>query len=405
MKSKLCIIRLVIVMGLLSITLSGCWDRKELNELGIAVALGIDMDGEDIRASTQIVVPSEVASKSTSGKGGAAAVVFEAKAPTLLEAVQKMTVDSPRRIYLSHIRMLVISEEFARKGIAEIVETLIREPSVRSDFYIVIAKGCRAEEILKIMTPIERIPANKLFFSLSESSAIWAPTTKVTADELMDILLDEGIHPVLTGIELHGNAKTAEGIGEDNIKPAVPLARLQYNSLGVFKNDKLIGWLDEEESKGVNYIRNHVDTTVGYADLPEGRVTLRILDSSTQLKALIEDGAPKIKISVSNKAVLSEIRSPKVKLGSSEDIRRIEAANNERQIEILQEAVQTVRDKFKVDIFGFGNQIYQTNPKVWKKLAPNWDKMFLEVPVEYTARTKVDKVGTMLDTYQEKMKE
>ncbi|WMT41390.1 hypothetical protein RE628_02140 [Paenibacillus sp. D2_2] len=49
-----------------STLLTGCWNRRELNELAIAVGLGLDKDGDKYQVSIQVVNPSEV----SNGKGG-----------------------------------------------------------------------------------------------------------------------------------------------------------------------------------------------------------------------------------------------------------------------------------------------------------------------------------------------
>lgn len=42
---------------------TGCWNRRELNELAIAVGMGIDKSGDQYEVSVQVVEPSEVAGK------------------------------------------------------------------------------------------------------------------------------------------------------------------------------------------------------------------------------------------------------------------------------------------------------------------------------------------------------
>lgn len=61
-------LRLILSFALLLPLLTGCWDRQELNELGIMLGLGVDKDGDMIKVSAQVVVPNEVSSKAGEGK-------------------------------------------------------------------------------------------------------------------------------------------------------------------------------------------------------------------------------------------------------------------------------------------------------------------------------------------------
>jgi spore germination protein KC len=99
----------------------------------------------------------------------------------------------------------VISEELAREGITPILDGISRNHEMRTDFYIVIARGTTAENVLKILTPIEKIPSNKMFTTLEMSEKVWAPTVKVRLDALISDLQTEGKDPVLTGIQIKGD--------------------------------------------------------------------------------------------------------------------------------------------------------------------------------------------------------
>ncbi|GJM82918.1 hypothetical protein HMSSN139_54140 [Paenibacillus sp. HMSSN-139] len=60
------------------------------------------------------------------------------------------------------------------------------------------------------MTPLEPLPANKLFASLETSENNWSPTLSITLDELINDLTSEGKHPVLTGLRILGDPKTGQ---------------------------------------------------------------------------------------------------------------------------------------------------------------------------------------------------
>ena len=53
------IVALLIIITLTAMLLTGCWDRKELNQLGIAMAIGLDKgDDGKIQLTSQIVRPA-----------------------------------------------------------------------------------------------------------------------------------------------------------------------------------------------------------------------------------------------------------------------------------------------------------------------------------------------------------
>ncbi|UUZ95406.1 hypothetical protein LJK87_13625 [Paenibacillus sp. P25] len=70
-----------------------------------------------------------------------------------------MSVKAPRIIYLSHLQMAIIGEEVAREGMGEVLDHLSRNYQMRTDFYLVVAKGETARTVLSILTPwIKSLP-------------------------------------------------------------------------------------------------------------------------------------------------------------------------------------------------------------------------------------------------------
>lgn len=125
--------------------------------------------------------------------------------PTVYESLRKFNLISSRSPYLGHIRVLVIGEELAREGVGETLDVIKRSREPRMDFYVMVARKTTAENVLKVLTPLDRLPATKLFSSLDKSYRISSKTVAVTLDQFIEDLLLQGESPVLTGVEVEGD--------------------------------------------------------------------------------------------------------------------------------------------------------------------------------------------------------
>lgn len=56
---------------LLPVLLTGCWERKELNELAFVLGLGLDKVEDGYMVTMQVVIPSSITSQSAGGSGEA----------------------------------------------------------------------------------------------------------------------------------------------------------------------------------------------------------------------------------------------------------------------------------------------------------------------------------------------
>ncbi|MCQ6557406.1 Ger(x)C family spore germination protein [Paenibacillus mendelii] len=388
MKRKLILLSLFLIALLF---VSGCWNRRELNDLAITVGMGIDKSGENYRVSTQVVIPSQVAGK----KGGIQTPVtmYKETGESLLEAIRKMTTASPRKIYASHLRVLVLGESLAREGIGDALDLLSRDQELRTDFFIVIAKKTTAEKTLKILTQLEKIPSVNMFASLETSEKSWAPTTTITLDQLIAELLSEGKHPVLTGIQVIGSQEIGET--SENLDQIDPSAKVKYSGLAVFKKDKLIGWLNEEESKAYTYINDEIKSTVGVITCPEGgKLSLEMMHSKTTVKGSVTGNQPTINIGIRAQMNIAEVQCS-VDLTKTETIAELEKLSNQKLEGFIEASIKKVQRKYKVDIFGFGDIIHRTHPKAWKKLKKDWDQNFTKMPVTVKVDSRIRHLGAV----------
>ncbi|MCQ6559506.1 Ger(x)C family spore germination protein [Paenibacillus mendelii] len=382
----------LLVCGLLS----GCWNRRELNTLGIQLGTAIDKKDGQYQVAVQVVDPAEVASKSKGGSKRVPVTMYHATAPTIFEAYRKLTTTSPRKIYASHIRVLVLGESLARDGIAKVLDLLWRDTELRTDFYIMVANGTEAKNVLKILTPLEDIPATKLYKSLDTSSKAWAVTNPFTMDQLIEQLVSEGRNPVLTGIRIIGDQEKGEK--QSNVESIDPATQLKFSKLAVFREDRLIGWLNEEESKGYNYIMGNVKSTVGHVSCPDGGyLDLEGIYFDTEVKGNVKNGEPVIEVKMKTLGNIADVECDI----NVEDVKTIEWLEDEEEKKLtmlMRKSVEVVQKKFKVDAFGFGEAIYRSNPKAWKKLKPDWEERFSRLKVNISVDARIQGTGTVTNS-------
>lgn len=389
---------------LLPMLLSGCWERKELNELAFVLGLGLDKVEDGYKVSMQVVIPSSITSQSAGGSGGSGipVVLYSFKVKTIYESLRKFNLVSPRSPYMGHIRALVVGEELARDGLAETLDVIKRSREPRMDFYVMVARKTTAENVLKVLTPLDRLPANKLFNSLDKSYRISSKTVAVTLDELIEDMLDEGRNPVLTGVEIEGDPEA--GGDKANVERTNPDTRLHYKSVAIFRKDKLIGWMDDAVTVGYNYVIDNVTKNTGYFKDKNGSlVVMEALETTTKRKVKFIDGEPHIFLSVEALSNVEEIEGPD-KIDTEDKIHELELKTQERIVERMEEAVKNVTENYNVDIFGFGQLVYHKSPKAWFKLKER-ENYLATLPVHYEASVTINRIGTIDNSFVDEIKE
>jgi spore germination protein KC len=380
--------------------LTGCWSRKELNEIAIVSAIGIDKTKDGYMVSVQIVNPGEIAGKTATGR--TEVIRFMKSGDTIYDAMRRMSTDIPRRIYVAHLREVVFGEELAREGIGKVLDVLSRHHEIRSDFFLTVAKGSKASDILNVQTALEKNPATKISSALETSGKAWAPTKTVTIDELITSIVSKGKEPVLTGVYLYGNPEY--GSSFTNVQNVSPKTGLKIGTIGVFKKDKLLGWLNEEESKGFNYITDNVKASAVTFPCEDGKITISTIRSKTKVKGKIENGKPKISINVTSEGDVGEVAC-KFDLTKPEKIKQLNEKYKNEIKERIKTAIKTVQEDYKSDIFGFGEVIHRADPNAWKRLQQNWDQEFAQLGVTINVKAEIRRLGTITESFQKEIEE
>lgn len=378
------------VLSLMVMTLlTGCWSRHELNDLAITLGVGIDKRDDKYVVSAQTVIPEAVAAKK--GEKGAPATIIEESGFTVAEAFRKMTTSSSRKMYLSHLRILVISEVVAREGIQYILDFFKRNRELRPDFYIVVAKGIKAKKALGIMPRLEKVPASRIFQSITVAKKEWS-TVGVFVDELTTNIVSKGKEAVLTGIHIIGDSQ--QGNSMKNTEKLSDVAQVKLSGLGVFKKDKLIGWLNDDENKAYNVITNNVQRTLGRIRCPNesGYIGIDTMSSKGEIKGTVKEGRPEIKVKVVEELSIAEVQCS-IDLTKPETIYQMEQARKQNLLENLEKLIHKVQREYRSDIFGFGMAIRRANPKYWSQVENQWDKEFAKLKVHVQVDCKIRRTG------------
>lgn len=394
-------IALSCVILILCALAAGCWSRKEMNDIAIVAGLSVDKADGKYLLSAQILNPGQMSEQQGQG-GGAPVTTFATEADTIHEGIRKLTAVSPRKLHFSHIRIFLLGEEIAREGIRNVLDLFLRDHELRPDFYVAVAKGTKAVDILSTFTTLEKVPAEKLYKGLETSEKYWAPSVGVHLDDLIKALISEGRQPVLMGLEISGDVRKADK--EENTKAIRPKALLRYSSVGVFKEDKLIGWLNEDESRGYNFIVDNVNQSVSDISCPQGgKLVVELMRTKTKLKAKFDEGKPELEIRIDAEGNVSEVEC-QIDLSKTKSIYELEKRAEQRIQGYVEAAVRKVQTGFKSDIFGFGEAMHRDQPKHWKAIKNEWGQMFTTVSIRPNVDVKLRRTGKIGKSFIQEIK-
>lgn len=121
--------KIFILLPLLFI-LTGCNSYIELNELGIINIISIEKNNNDYKLNASIIEDVEK-------NGTPISKIYESNGKTIFEAIDNLGNSLNKKIYLSHLDLLIINETIKTNELEEIINYFLNNNESRNNFLIV----------------------------------------------------------------------------------------------------------------------------------------------------------------------------------------------------------------------------------------------------------------------------
>lgn len=386
--------------------LGGCYNYEELNSIAIISAIGIDYQDGEFKVSYQIVNSNNTSTNT--GYEQANVVVYDYPAKSLEESAREASLLTSKRLYASHARVVVISEEVARNYLTEVMDFIYRNPDIRNEFYMVMTNGNSPSDVLKVITPLVNISGEDIANSLINSNEIMGINESIMFSDLLNKYLNPRWDVVMPSIEIinskdnngknignisdsdkvsnNGDGKDidksekdTEGESTENLKKSDYDANILISTMGVFRGSEFLGFLTEEESISYNFITGNLNKTLVEYECDDNKfVVLDIIKIKSGMDVL---KGGKISVKIGGRASIAETHC-KMDLRDERVIERINKRLNERIEEMVVKSFYSIRDKYNSDIFGIEDMYYKKMNGYYKTVRGDWDEYFRNIEIE-----------------------
>ncbi|MFX4263770.1 Ger(x)C family spore germination protein [Pelotomaculum propionicicum] len=395
---------------ILSLLLCGCWDRREINDLGFVVGVAYDqaeIDGKPgVKLTAQVANPAAMSAGQggtsiTGGTGGITGAgpfwTVSDTGETIRAAISKMEYRIPKYLFLGHVRVNIISEKLARIGLTPLLsDRLTRSRESRDNNFMAVSKG-DAGSVLEQKSPVFQSTAlalNSIFLDKDGWQGILAVNI---AD--FEYRLSTGVtSPLAPVVEVIPQASLTTEEKKAGITNTVAIT-----GLAAFDPDgRLVDFLDERESMGLiwvmNRAKNRVLTIPQFVDGTEEFISLRQVEAKSKIVVSIgEDGLPSFEIRTQASFDLLEHFGTHRGLSDINFINSIEQMAGSQMINEIEAAVRKSQ-QIDTDIFGFGEEVRRQHRREWQQIKDNWREIYPIVKVTVECQAHIHDRELTVDT-------
>ena len=415
----LCGIALILIICMLS---AGCWDKVELENRGFIVSLGIDKYDEE-NQSNQAMEGAHVQNRFTvcaalpnvidmkeSAVSDKSKEVKSADSSTIWGCIQLMDAASSRKLYLGQSKLLVLGNDLLsdEKLFRQAVDAMERNRDISQKLYIMSTKG-RAGEILRLPLPGEPMLGlymvnyyknngsggsisfykvlEKVVFDLRSTGCTLIPkidksgATEQENNEDGDSEDDED-----TAGDAEQDKKETSGSEEKKSD------KITLGGCAVIKDYKLVGWLDDLETRGFAWVIKDCRGTEVAVSYDNGYIPLKIYKSKPKIKFFQQDGKLICSIIVKISGAIHEHDSDGAELYDM-DYGALETAFAEAVSKEITETASKLRDKMGADVYNFKDLLRKKNYGLYKAYGDDWEKHFREMEIIPDVKVDIISIG------------
>jgi len=381
--------------------LTGCWDRREIENRAIILAISIDtvdpeaeqqlsqvsrQDGafpkpnkEMIRLTVQIALPGRISlGPGQSGGGGKeeqTVWAMNVAGYTIDDAMMNLQQKTSSKIFLGHLRVILVSEAVAKKGMQTLNDYLRRNSEIRTTTWMIIAKG-NAEELLSANPKLARLPPLYILSSMEEATKIGQ-----FPDDIMGLFWSNSVKK-----------------GQEGFLPYVEKKKetMEISGLAYFKGDKMVGSTKPMDIaaymavKGINPGGYRTFIKVSENDVVQIFVTHRY----SKIKVKIIDGRPHVTVNIFLEFNLEEKLNEQFKI-NADTVKKVEQQFQKSSTQLSIDLIKQTQSKGS-DIFGFGEYVRATQPQYWNKHVNSkqkWGEVYKDISVDINIKTKLRRLG------------
>lgn len=350
---------LILLIIVFSLSCCGCWNYREINNISIVAGFAIDKN----TVTNKYIVTAEIVNPQTSKEAMAnSSAIYSSEGVTIFDAVRQLITVIGQRLFWSDAKVMIISEDVARDGVEPVIDWVNRDSEPRSDIFILIARENSAAEILSTKVANNKITSFYLN-DMMKSYDIHYKFPHSTLWEFLNDFVSEG---------KTNSAATVTVKSNDSNKTLTILGS------AIFKKDKYIGWLNENETnsflmingkmkKGLIVLKNIENSGVN--------LTLEIMDNTENINTKFENGKLTMVIDIIPEVTIDEITG-QLNYMDEKQLEKIKMEADWKVQSQIENIIMKMQKEYQCDIFGFGKIIERQNPKAWKLLKNDRQTVF-----------------------------
>lgn len=386
-----------IVLLLVPVLFSGCWDKVEIDQRGFVGVIAVDMaplggtddtggndkdsfagnQGDEKIKVTYLFANPVILAGGVAGGGGdkPAFTSLSSTAETIDKANRDVDSKISRRLFFGFTQVIVFSEDLLKNSIKvkEVLDYFRRDSEFSRSMRVLAADG-EASKVADVKPKGEKL-MSRYIRGIIENG--------VSSGMIADVTFNEFI----VGVESPGSSIIPRiSIGKEEVKIA---------GFDIVKDYSLEGNLTEDDSLYFNALTGNRRGGSDSININNMTVDFTIRNIERRIELIDENpGSIKVDINIKVEGSILSAESDR-ELFDSELIKRIETALDKKDNDNCSSVIYKIQKEYKADALKISDYLRKFHPSVWEKVKDRWDEIYPSIKITAQVNNKIRRIGTV----------
>ncbi len=381
----------ILLLSSMTILLTGCWDKVEINEQAFVIAIGLDKfqeseESEDPKPGEPRKPEDQPRNRYAitytfpntgviAGKGeGDPVFRFTSVGKNLYDVDRLLATRIKNQTFFGHTQVIILGEELARDEelMREVLDAIERNPVLGRKISLLITPG-KAADILGSEPPLDP----KVGIYISDLIRQRRNTARIADADLGYIL--RSLHESKVAIAPRIVAT------EEEIKVA---------GTAVLKDYRMIGWLGEMETRAMMFMQDKIMATEISPRIEDKIIPVEVTESTTEMKVFERDGEIVTSFKIEMEGNLNQHKFGVIGETFEEAyIRTVERAVAKQINTQITETYDKVQKEYQADVVQVGEHLRKHKPDLWNQVKGQWEELYPFTQVEVSVNMKIRRIG------------
>ncbi|MBE6801738.1 MAG: Ger(x)C family spore germination protein [Ruminococcaceae bacterium] len=351
----------------------------ELSDLMIIQGIGIDVTSGGYKVTVEILNNEQSGSPSGDSSAENKTKIYNATGESVASALMKLTTKSGNKPFYAQNRVIVLGETTAQRNMGDVLDFFERNYDSRASQLLCVAKGGKAEEVIRAKLLNDTVKS-KILEKMLESSYEQSLVPRVRIIDAVNTMKDDTTFLCVPAVSVQKNGENQD---------------FSLDGCAVFdKDESFCMYLSSGDAQGLAFLDNHIREGFISADLPNGqKATFVLVKGKTHYKILKENGRLHYKLNIDVVCDLEEVGGAEFFSTDDDFMEKIKSAAGATIAKTSENTIIALQSEHGGDAVRYGRRLYLYDNKEYEKLKNNWDKEFKNSITSLSVNVTIRRIG------------